>query len=71
MNTGTVKWFNAEKGFGFISNDDGSGDVFVHFSSIMSDGGYRTLNEGQRVTFDTEPDRKDPGKLCAVNVQGA
>ena len=67
MNHGTVKWFNNEKGFGFISNDDGSGDVFVHFSAIQADG-FRTLAEGQKVTFDTEPDPKDPGKLRAVNV---
>lgn len=70
MNTGTVKWFNAEKGYGFISNDNGGGDVFVHFSAIVSDG-YKTLNEGQKVTFDTEPDPKDSGKLRAVNVQPA
>lgn len=71
MNSGTVKWFNAEKGFGFITNDDGSGDVFVHFSSIVGDGQYKSLQDGQRVTYDTEPDRKDPNKQCAVNVQGA
>lgn len=47
MNNGTVKWFNAEKGYGFISNDDGSGDVFVHFSAIQGTG-YRTLTEGQK-----------------------
>ena len=64
---GTVKWFNNEKGFGFISNDDGSGDVFVHFSAIQAEG-FRTLAEGQKVTYDTEPDPKDPGKLRAVNV---
>ncbi len=67
MNHGTVKWFNNEKGFGFISNDDGSGDVFVHFSAIQADG-FRTLAEGQKVTYDTEPDPKDPGKYRAVNV---
>ena len=67
MNHGTVKWFNNEKGYGFISNDDGSGDVFVHFSAIQAEG-FRTLAEGQKVTYDTEPDPKDPGKLRAVNV---
>ena len=69
MNHGTVKWFNNEKGFGFISNDDGSGDVFVHFSALQAEG-FRTLSEGQKVTYDTEPDPKDPGKLRAVNVIG-
>ena len=67
MNHGTVKWFNNEKGFGFISNDDGSGDVFVHFFAIQAEG-FRTLAEGQKVSYDTEPDPKDPGKLRAVNV---
>lgn len=67
MNNGTVKWFNAEKGFGFISNDDGGDDVFVHFSAIQSDG-YKTLEEGQKVSFDVEPDPKDSRKLRAVNV---
>lgn len=67
MNKGTVKWFNAEKGYGFISNDDGSDDVFVHFSAINTDG-FRTLNEGQAVTFDTEADPKDSSKFRAVNV---
>ena len=53
MYQGTVKWFNAEKGFGFISNDNGGEDVFVHFSAIQTSG-YRQLEEGQKVTFDTE-----------------
>ena len=55
MNNGTVKWFNAEKGFGFIANDEGGDDVFVHFSAIQTDG-YRTLDEGQKVTFEVETD---------------
>ena len=67
MNTGTVKWFNSEKGFGFISNDEGGDDVFVHFSAIQSDG-FKTLNEGDKVSYDTEPDPKDSNKLRAVNV---
>jgi cold shock protein len=54
--TGTVKWFNAEKGFGFISRTPGD-DVFVHFSAIQGDG-YRSLEEGQRVEFDVAPGRK-------------
>lgn len=68
MNSGTVKWFNSEKGYGFITCDDGSDDVFVHFSSIMIDG-YKSLNEGQAVTFDKEPDPKNSQKMRAVNVQ--
>lgn len=70
MNNGTVKWFNAEKGFGFISNDDGGDDVFVHFSAIAMDG-YKSLEEGQKVTFDTETDPKDSSKLRAINVKQA
>ena len=70
MNNGTVKWFNEGKGFGFISNDDGSGDVFVHFSSIMTEG-FKTLLEGQKVTFDTETDPKNSSKLRAINVCAA
>ena len=67
MNNGTVKWFNESKGFGFISNDDGSGDVFVHFSAIVSNG-FKTLLEGQKVIFETETDPKNSSKLRAVNV---
>ena len=67
MNNVTVKWFNESKGFGFISNDDGSGDVFVHFSAIVSNG-FKTLLEGQKVIFDTETDPKNSSKLRAVNV---
>mgnify|MGYP003301063355 FL=1 len=68
MKNGTVRWFNAEKGYGFIADNDGGNDVFVHFSAIMVDG-FKTLNEGQKVTFETEPDPKNPDKLRAVNVQ--
>ena len=67
MNHGTVKWFNNEKGFGFISNDEGGDDVFVHFSAIQGTG-YRTLTEGQKVTYEVEPDPKNSSKLRAVNV---
>ena len=73
MNNGTVKWFNSDKGFGFISNDNGSGDVFVHFSSIISATSYgrKNLEEGQKVTFDVETDPKDSRKLRAINVCAA
>ena len=67
MNKGTVKWFNSEKGYGFISSDEGGEDVFVHFSSIVADG-YKTLNEGQKVTYDVEDDPKDSSKKRAINV---
>ena len=67
MNSGTVKWFNESKGYGFISNDDGSEDVFVHFSSIMTDG-FKTLAEGQKVSYDVEQDPKNASKLRAINV---
>ncbi|MFA9465532.1 MAG: cold-shock protein [Velocimicrobium sp.] len=67
MNYGTVKWFNAQKGFGFITNDNGGEDVFVHFSAIVSNG-FKSLEEGQKVTFDTEQDPKDSRKLKATNV---
>ncbi|MEI6101835.1 MAG: cold-shock protein [Eubacteriales bacterium] len=65
MNTGTIKFFNSEKGFGFITNDNGGDDVYVHASAIVPQGD--NLREGQKVTFDTETDPKK-GKLRAVNV---
>ena len=67
MNNGTVKWYNSEKGYGFITNSDGSNDVFVHFSAIVGDG-FKSLKEGDKVTFDTETDPKNSKKLRAVNV---
>jgi cold shock protein len=59
MATGTVKWFNADKGFGFIAPDDGTADVFVHFSAI-SGSGYRSLDENQKVEFETTQGQKGP-----------
>ena len=70
MNNGTVKWFNSDKGFGFITPADGSEDVFVHFSAIVSDG-FKTLEEGQPVTFDTEADPKNSRRMRAANVRVA
>ena len=67
MVTGTVKWFNESKGFGFIAPADGSADVFVHHSSIQG-AGFKTLMEGQSVTFDVE---KGPKGLQAANVTPA
>ena len=59
MATGTVKWFNAEKGYGFIAPDDSSPDVFAHYTAIQS-GGYRSLEENQRVEFDVAAGPKGP-----------
>jgi CspA family cold shock protein len=64
MNKGTVKWFNAQKGFGFITNDNGGEDVFVHFSGIATQG-FKTLEEGQKVIFDLEKGQRG---MQAVNV---
>lgn len=65
MTTGTVKWFNEAKGYGFITPDDGSPDVFVHFSAIQA-AGYKTLSEGQAVSFETQDSEKGPQ---AANVE--
>ncbi len=65
MENGIVKWFDATKGFGFISPEDGSKDVFVHHSSISNGGGYASLDEGQRVSFNVEQGAKGP---AATNV---
>jgi CspA family cold shock protein len=65
--TGTVKWFNSKKGFGFITRDDGQGDVFVHFSAIQSRG-FKTLEEGQKVEFEIVQDEKGPKAANVVRV---
>jgi CspA family cold shock protein len=66
MSKGTVKWFNGQKGYGFIQPDDGSKDVFVHISAVER-AGLSSLNEGQQVTYDIE--RGQQGKTSAVNLQ--
>ena len=66
MQTGIVKWFNATKGYGFIQPEDGGADVFVHISAVER-AGMASLNEGQRISFDVEPDKKGKGPK-AVNL---
>jgi len=68
MPVGTVKWFNGTKGYGFIAPDDGSKDVFVHISAVER-AGMRSLNEGQRISFELE--RGQQGRVAAVNLQNA
>lgn len=67
--TGTVKFFNADKGFGFITPDNGGSDIFVH-ASALERSGLRSLNDGDKVSFDTEPDNRGKGPK-AVNIQMA
>jgi cold shock protein len=69
MNTGTVKFYNDHKGFGFIQPDGGGKDVFVH-ATALERAGIRNLNEGQKVSFDTEQDRRT-GKIAVANIRSA
>jgi CspA family cold shock protein len=69
MAVGTVKWFNAQKGYGFIQPEDGSKDVFVHISAVER-AGMGSLNEGQKVSFDLQSDKRS-GKLSAENIREA
>jgi CspA family cold shock protein len=69
VSTGTVKWFNETKGYGFITPDQGGSDVFVHISAVERSG-MRGLNEGQKISYDLEADRKT-GKSSAVNLKTA
>jgi cold shock protein len=66
MSNGTVKWFNAQKGYGFIQTEEGGADVFVHISAVQT-AGLQTLNEGQRVAYETERGRN--GKIAAINLK--
>lgn len=68
MPIGTIKFFNTDKGYGFISNEDGSGDAFVHITAVERSG-MATLNKDQRITYDLETDQR--GKTSAVNLQSA
>lgn len=67
MATGTVKWFNSQKGYGFIEPENGGSDVFVHISAVEK-AGMRNLHEGQKISYETQEDR---GKTSAVNLQEA
>jgi CspA family cold shock protein len=69
MPTGTVKWFNTQKGYGFIQPDEGGADVFIHITALEKSG-LRGLNEGQKITYDIQNDPKK-GKAAAVNIQAA
>jgi cold shock protein len=69
MATGTVKWFNAEKGYGFIQPDEGGKDVFVHISAVEQ-AGLRSLQEGQKINFEIVADRRS-GKSAAANLRAA
>jgi CspA family cold shock protein len=69
--TGTVKWFNSTKGYGFIAPDGAEEDVFVHYSAIQSTSSYRTLNEGDRVEFSIEQSPKGPQATNVVKIYGA
>ena len=68
MSSGTVKWFNGQKGYGFIQPDDGSKDVFVHISAVQQ-AGLSGLNEGQKISYDLEQGQR--GKTSAVNLQAS
>ncbi len=67
MASGTIKFFNADKGFGFISPDNGGADIFLHISALQASG-IQSVNEGQKITFDTEPDKRGKGPK-AVNIE--